>query len=374
MGFIEATYTRTMTLLESLGQSQFESVASTLGGTAQLIAALVAILVLFNMALQIRPMEAGTSVWLIFKLVLVALFMQSWADFNGVFNAIQVGFEAIGNALLAGGMGAGETVTSFPRELDNLGDNMGQFANVTAGRLNILGGIINGLMFLMIAVFGALSTLAMVASRVVLAVFVGLAPFAIMATLTAATKGYFDTWLSGIIKVLMFPLVLIGIFATILGMGNATIATLDPDNITAIGQVTPVLTVLVLACFLVILSPLVVTLVTGDFALGAVAGLMTRASIGAAGRGMSQVGGAAGAGARGAAGAARGAMGREQPVASNAPPLTAGQRGNNIGAGMRSAASAVSPSNFGNNVRGGVNHRAAQLNSAADRMARLRRK
>lgn len=90
MGFIERTYTNTMTLLDSLGQTQFESVASQLAGTAQVLSALVVVLVLINMALQVRPMEAGTSVWLIFKLVLVALFMQSWADFNGVFGAIEV--------------------------------------------------------------------------------------------------------------------------------------------------------------------------------------------------------------------------------------------------------------------------------------------
>lgn len=360
MGFIERTYTNTMTLLDSLGQTQFESVASQIAGTAQVLSALVVVLVLINMALQVRPMEAGTSVWLIFKLALVALFMQSWADFNGVFGAIEEGFEAIGNALLAGGLGAGETTTSFPRELDNLSENMGAYANVTAGRLNILGGMINALMFGAIAVFGALATLAMVASRVVLAVLVGLAPFAILATLTTQTKSYFETWLSGVIKVLMFPLILIGIFATILGMGNATIASIDPDNIDTIGQITPVLTVLVLASFLVILSPLIVTLVAGDFALGAVTAV--------AGGALRRATGSAG---RFAGGAGRSATGMEP-----AAPKTAANRGAALGSAVSGAAGDTYrfAKNPVANSRDAVNLRANQINRAAERMARLRRK
>lgn len=342
MGFIERIYTETMTLLDSLGQTQFEAVASEIAVTTQVLSSLVAVLVLVNMALQIRPMEAGTSVWLIVKLVLVALFMQSWADFNGVFAAVEEGFEAIGNALLSGGLGVGETVTSFPRELDNLSLEMGRYANVTAGRLNILGGMINALMFGAIAFFGGLATLAMIASRVVLAVFIGLAPFAILATLTNQTKSYFDSWLSGVIKVLMYPLILIGIFATILGMGNVTIESINPDEITAIGQVTPILTVLVLSSFLVILSPIIVTLVTGDFALGGLTALSLK--------GIKSMGGSVGKAAGGA--------GRE-----------AGR-----GAAIVAKDTASYMRNPVENTRQQVDSRAAQINRASARIARLRRK
>lgn len=354
MGFIERIYNNTMTLLDSLGQTQFEAVASQIGTTTQILSALVAVLVLVNMALQIRPMEAGTSVWLIVKLVLVALFMRSWTDFNEVFSAIEEGFEAIGNALLAGGLGAGETATSFPRELDNLSENMGRYANVTAGRLNILGGMINALMFGAIAFFGALATLAMIASRVVLAVFVALAPFAILCTLTSQTKSYFETWLSAVIKVLMYPLILIGIFATILGMGNATIGSIDPNNITAIGQVTPILTILVLSSFLVILSPIIVTMVTGEFALGGITSVAMKAA-GRAGFGAAKLGGSSAKNFGG------GIMG--SGPSENAGRI--GQGANALGNTIRNAASGTGEQ---------VNSRAAQLNRTAARMERLRRK
>lgn len=361
MGFIESIYIRTMTLLDTLGQSQYQAVASDLAQTTQIVSTLVAVLVLINMGLQVRPMEVGSSIWLIFKLVLVALFMRSWTDFNGVFEAVESGFEALGNSLLSGALGLGETVTSFPRELDNLSDNFGQYANVTAGRMNILGGMLNALIWCFIAVFGALATLAMIASRVVLAVMIALAPFAIMATLTAQTKSYFDTWLSGVIKVLMYPLILIGIFATILGMGNATISGLpNPDEITTIGQVTPILTVLVLAGFLVLLSPVIVTLVVGDFALGAITAV--------AGGALKRAGGSAGSFVGGAGRAATGMAAAE--------PKSAAQRG----AALGSAASSVAGDTAGfmknpiANTRDGVNLRANQINRVAERMARLRRK
>lgn len=365
MGFIERTYLNTMELLASLGQSQFEAVASEIAGTAQLVSALIAVLVLLNMALQVRHIEVGTSVWLIFKLVLVALFMQSWADFNGVFSAIEGGFGAIGNAMLAGGLGVGETETSFPRELDNLAENMGNYANVTAGRLNILGGMINALMFMAIAVFGALATLAMVASRVVLAVLIGLAPFAILATLTAQTRSYFDTWLSGVIKVLMYPLILIGIFATILGMGNATIASIDPEAVDTIGQITPVLMVLVLASFLVLLSPLIVTMVAGDFALGSVTAIVSARAM-KTGAGALRSGGAA------ARGVVTGAAGIEPSTGAS----VSARAGNYAGQAARGvvADTASYMKNPVSNTNDAVNLRANQINRASERLARLRRK
>lgn len=343
MGIIEAMYVRTMALLETLGQSQYQAVAADLAQTTQIISALVVVLVLINMGLQIRPMEVGSSVWLIFKLVLVALFMRSWSDFNGVVTAIEAGFEALGNSLLSGALGLNQTVTSFPRELDNLSENFGEYANVTAGRMNILGSVINGLMVAAIAFFGALATLAMIASRVVLAVFIGLAPLAIMATLTAQTKSYFETWLSAVIKLLMFPLILIGIFATILGMGNATIEGINPNEITALGQVVPILTILVLSSFLIMLSPFIVIWGTGDFQMGGIVkGVMNK----------------------------MGGMGRSGPAKSggSAPSESNGSIGrdtNARGGAMRNEASSTGEQ---------VNSRADGINRAAARMERLRRK
>ncbi|MBF5080151.1 hypothetical protein F1642_14665 [Paracoccus sp. NBH48] len=90
----------------------------------------------------------------------------------------------------------------------------------------------------------------------------------------------------------MYPLILIGIFATILGMGNATIASIDPEAVDTIGQITPVLMVLVLASFLVLLSPLIVTMVAGDFALGAVTAIVSARAM-KTGAGALRSGGAA---------------------------------------------------------------------------------
>lgn len=355
MGFVEATYERTLTFLNSVGQTQFSAVASEIAATAQIVSVLAVLLVMINMATQTRYMEVGTAISLIFRISMVALFLRSWSDFNAVFNGIEQGFTAIGNRLLAGALGNNDG-TSFAREIDNLGARMGQFANVTAGSLNILGSVINGMMMFAIAVLGALATLAMIASRIVLAVLVALAPLAIFSTLSNSTSSYFGAWLSACITMLLYPLVLIGIFSTVLAMGNQTASSINPEDANTIGAIIPILTVLTLSIFLVILSPMIVTLITGSFQIGELAGRANNAM----GRGM--MGGARYAGQRMG-------IGGNPSSGGGGPNASAGSR--DAAAAAASAGASAAKSQAGPET---VNDRAASMNRMANMAARYRRK
>ncbi len=368
MGFIESTYVSTLAFIEGVGESEYLALAASLAETAQILSALLIILVLINMGTQTRPMLVSDSLWLIVRFTLIAIFMGSWSLFDDVFQAFNKMFEALGNQLLSASLGANDT-TSFARELDNLSAKAGQFANVQAGRLNILGSVMNGIMVVLIGALGAFATLALIISRIVLAVLVGLAPLAIVASMTNVTKSFFSSWLSAVILMLLFPLVLSGVFATILAMGNNTIAGLEADAEMNIGTIIPVVMVLILSIIMVILSPVIVSMVGGSIELGrmtgAVGGMMARA----AGTGASLAGrGAVGAG-QGAYGAGRGAAGYD--AAYGAP---ASQRaGAAIGGAARDTANFARPSQLGSNLVQAGEHRAAQLNRLSERIERFRK-
>jgi len=369
MGFIESTYVATLAFIEGVGQSEYMALAASLASTAQLLSSLLIILVLINMATQTRPMAVSDSIWLIVRFTLIALFMRSWSQFDAAFQAFDDMFTALGNQLLSASLGGNDT-TSFARELDNLSNKAGQFANVQAGRLNILGSVMNGLMVLLIGALGAFATLALIISRIVLAVLVGLAPVAIVASMTDATKSFFSSWLSAVILMLLFPLVLSGVFATVLAMGNNTISGLEADAEMNIGTIIPVVMVLILSIIMVILSPVIVSMVGGSIELGrmtgAVGGMMSRAAL--SGVGFAKKSGT-GAG-QAAYGAGRGAAGYDASYGASG----AQRAGVAAGSAARDTANFVRPSQVGNNMGQATEYRAAQLNRMSERVERFRKK
>ncbi|KIT16566.1 type IV secretion system protein [Jannaschia aquimarina] len=276
MGFIETIYTDTITFLDGIGETQFGQIGTAIAGPAQILAALVALLVLINMSMQWRPIDARDSLLLFVKLILVALFLQNWTQFNAVVSALYDLFDSVSTSFLdVAGSSSG---TTFARELDQLIERQADAFNITAGRLNILGSVLNALMLFLIAIFGAFATLAMVAARVVLTLLISLAPLAIMASLSEKTKSYFEAWVSALMSMLLFPVLIAGVFATILAMSRAAIDPLG-DEINTMGDLTPLLMVVVLSIILVAASPFILTQITGSFQLGAFAGTLARGSI-----------------------------------------------------------------------------------------------
>lgn len=365
MGFIESTYNSTVTFIGAASQSHYAALAGELGFAARTISIILVILVLINMGTQTRPTEASTSIWLIVKLTLVALFMQNWIQFNAVYLAFDQMFELIGQRLLAVSLGGGET-TSFPKALDEMASRLGDFASVTSGRLNVAGAFMNVFMVFLLGVLGAFATLAIIIAKVVLAVLIAIAPLAIVAMLTPATKSFFESWLSAVIMMFMYPLILSGVFATILAMGNATTQSLNANDVNTIGSVIPVVMNVILSIAMVMLSPVILSLVSGSLQVGSVASGIGSFAAKGGGKAISGVK----SGARMGVGAYQDVSGGELGKGASG----AAQAGAFMGSGALTAAQAMSPANFGNNLKGGINQRAGQLNRMSERVGRFRGK
>lgn len=298
MGFIETTYTDTVTFLNGIGQTQFGQIGNAIAGPAQIVSILVALLVLINMSMQWRPIDVRDGLLLFVKLIFVALFLQNWAQFNAVVSALYDLFDSISISFLVVA-GAGDA-TSFAEELDDLIEQQADAFNISAGRLNILGSFLNALMLFLIAIFGAFSTLAMVAARVVLTLLISVAPLAIMASLSEKTKSYFEAWVSALLSMLIFPVLIAGVFATVLAMSRAALDSLGGE-INVMGDLTPLLMVVVLSIILVAASPFILTQITGSFQLGSFAGSLARGSMGPVSLGVRALKGGAKVAARGRA-------------------------------------------------------------------------
>jgi type IV secretion system protein VirB6 len=265
MGFIESTYSSVVAFLAGIGQTQFAAVAGGIAGSAQILATIIAIAVIVNMSMQYRPIDMGTSITLIWKMILVALFLQNWTQFDAITSAFFDLMESVSTAFLDVATGtSSSTQTSFAASLDQLTDQMAAKASVTASRLNIVGQVINGINLLLIAIFGAISMIAMVVARVVLTVLIALGPLAIMASLSDKSKNLFEAWASAMMAMLLFPVLIAGVFATIVGLARSSISGADPNTI---GDLGPIMMTIVSAIILVMATPFILTQITGSFQL-----------------------------------------------------------------------------------------------------------
>jgi type IV secretion system protein VirB6 len=328
MGFIESIFSQIETFLTNVGASQFAAVAEAFGNTGSLVATLAVLLIIINMGVQAVPVDRVEALTLLFRITLVGLFMQSWPQFNNVMSALQNMFGGMEAAML-GAAFENSNITSFAKALDDLGKNMAAFANQTSGGLNIMGAVINGIMMLFIALFSAICALGMIVSRLGLAVLIALAPLAILTTLLRVTGDYFSQWLSAVVTMLLFPVVLAGVFASVIAMGNATIAGLDSESTTTLGQVIPVLSVIVMGIVMVLIVPFLVGLITGNFQLGNLTRSIQNNVFGAA-RGASIFAGRLGARGIGAAAGAARAASTNAGAAANAGPAVQAARAQRV--------------------------------------------
>ena len=273
---VETDYDAVVSFLNAVGQSQFGAVSAALGLFGQLMATFLALLVVMNAAMQVQPVLWSDAIRMCVKLILIALFFQNWSQFNSVANTVFAFLETVGGALIAsvngaspamdGGIAA-EGYGSFAAEFDELTKSLGEFAGNAASNLGVVGGpVFNALFLFLMGLFSAVATALLIASRVALTILIGIAPMMILLSMFDFTKSHFERWLSAMFTFALFPVVISGVFATIIGLIKSAITSLgDPTGITSVGELVPVIMAILLCTLLLTVTPILVAAITGNF-------------------------------------------------------------------------------------------------------------
>ncbi len=258
--------------LEDAAQTQFGAVAATVGTIITLSATLLVILVFINMALQVRSVDARTSFWLAVKIALIGMFATNWAQFNYLASGVLSGIDSIAGSLVAsvGGGNPGPSGT-FAEEFDNLIIQLGDYLNAAGSNLNwMVGALLDTLGVVLLSILGGLAAFIMVASRLMITLLVGMAPVMIFLTLFDVTKDYFARWLSALISFSIYPIVVAGVFATIVGVAQSLISRLgDPSNASSIGALIPFFMMILMAKGFLIATPFIVRSISGNIVMPA---------------------------------------------------------------------------------------------------------
>lgn len=261
--------------LDDAASTQFGAVASTVGTILVVGTTLVVVLVFINMIYQYRAMDGRTAFWLAVKIGLVGIFATNWAQFNFLASAILSGIDSIAGSLVAsvGGGSPGPSGT-FAEEFDQLIEALGDYLNAAGSELNwMVGALLDTLGVLLLSVLGGLAAFIVVASRLMIALLIGIAPIMIFLTLFDVTKDYFARWLSALVSFAMYPIIIAGVFATITGVSRALLTELgDPEGASNIGALIPFFMLVLMAKGFIIATPFIVRAVSGNIMMPAISG------------------------------------------------------------------------------------------------------
>jgi len=261
--------------LDDAAETQFGAVAATVGTITTLGATLVLILVCINMVFQYRAMDGRTAFWLAVKIVLIGIFAQNWTQFNALSGAILSGIDSIAGSLIAAvGGGAPGPSGTYAEEFDRMIARFGDYLNAAGEELNwMAGAILSNLGVFLLSLLGALAAFLMVASRLMIALLLGLAPIMIFLTLFEVTKDYFARWLSAVVSFAMYPIIIAGVFSTITGVSTALLGELgDPTAAPNIGALVPFFMMVLMAKGFIIATPFIVRAVSGNIMMPAISG------------------------------------------------------------------------------------------------------
>jgi type IV secretion system protein VirB6 len=127
--------------LDTAAETQFGSVAATVGTLLILGTTVVVIFVFLNRIYQYKAMDGRTAFWLAIKIGLIGIFATNWVQFNALSSAILAGIDSIAGALVASvGGGVPGPSGTFAEEFDRLIAELGEYLNAAGSELNWMAG------------------------------------------------------------------------------------------------------------------------------------------------------------------------------------------------------------------------------------------
>ena len=258
--------------LADAAETQFGALAATVGTLGSLACTIVLIFVAINLVFQWRSLDGRQTFWICVKMVLIAIFAQSWTQFDAFSSAFLNGIDTVAGSLVAS-VGGGEPGPSgtFAEEFDELLETLTEALDATSQEANwFAGAMLDIVGVLLVSLLGGIAAFILIFSRLVVALMISLAPIMIFLTLFEVTKDYFLRWLSGTISFALYPVIVAGMFATIIGVGNSLIASLgNPEEASTIGQVLPLFMLILMAKGFILSTPFIVRSISGNVVMPA---------------------------------------------------------------------------------------------------------
>lgn len=273
--------------LDGAAESSFAAVAGALGGIMMAASTLLIVIVAVGFTLQTRSMDGRSAIGLVFRLLLINAFALNWVEFNVVASAIIDGLDELGAGIVEA-VGGESPSGGFAQAFDEVMYDFAEYLNAMTENMGWFGGaVVTGLGMAMMGLVGALAGGILIFAQVMLTLLIGIAPVMIATTLFDATKDYFHRWLSQLVGYAMYPLVIAGVMATVIGMAADMADTLgDPAEGATLGELLPFFAMMFLAAGMVGVIPFLVRTLSGNFVMPAIGSVLGADAVNAGAGGL----------------------------------------------------------------------------------------
>lgn len=313
MGVIEAFVDRAQGQLDDVAESSFGAVIDAMGNLTAVMATLAVVMLGVNMILQYRPVSAGAVVVTFIKLIAIGSIGLVWGQFNLISSTVENGIDSIAGHLLGEFGGSEVPANNLAGAMDNFIAAFADKANQVMEPMGwFAGAMMSIVVFLNMGALAALAALLLIFGKVMVTIYLGIAPIFIALSMFEVTKDYFNRWLQGAISYMLYPLVTAVMLGGLIRIVQGYMGTLDTSFTESISDFIPFIACMVIMIVCTLCIPMIVsslsgmimavTPVTAGLAAAGAAGLAARGAKMAAG---SMAGRAAAAGAKSAVGGAR---------------------------------------------------------------------
>lgn len=256
-------------LLNSAASGTFGAIVNAGGTLIAAMATLAVVMLGINIVLQYRPVSAGTAVVLGIKLIIIGTIGLNWAQFSYIANTISGGMDAIAAVIIADYTGtaltAGQNVSGTLA--GSMDDFLADFAQSANKALEPLGwaaaAFMSTLITIMLGLIAALAGLALIFAKVMLTVYLGLAPIFIALSMYEATKDYFSRWLQAAVSYMIYPVVIATVLGGVLRLVSNYINSLQANGGTTIMEFIPFLAALFIMLVAIVFIPFIVNSLSG---------------------------------------------------------------------------------------------------------------
>lgn len=264
MGVIEDFVSRAQGQLDDVAQSSFGAVLDGMGNLTAVMATLAVVMLGVNMVLQYRPMTASAIIVTFIKLIAIGSIGLVWGQFNMISSAVESGINSI-SANLLGQFGGSEVPSN------NLAAAMDTFIADFADKANqvmepmgwMAGAIMSVVVFISMGSLAALAALLLIFGKVMVTIYLGIAPIFIALSMFEVTKDYFNRWLQGAVSYMLYPLVTAVMLGGLIRIVMGYMDTLNTTMTESISDFIPFIACMVIMTVCTLCIPMIVSSLSG---------------------------------------------------------------------------------------------------------------
>jgi len=267
MGIINDILTVVDGAVTGVAQSGFSVIAGNVGNVISAGSVVLVGLLGVNIVAQIRPMTFGSFFAFGMKIVLIGIFAQSWANFEIIYNIITQVPDSIGASIIEltdiqSNSGLYNALDGMVSQVTNYGDAIGDNAGW------VFGAVLGVAVWVIAGIFAAIAAGIIAYAKIVLALFVVLAPLAIICSLFKATMPIFEAWSRSIIGYAFMPIVAAGAAGLVIAIaGEIAGGSPNPDNVETLSVIFPFIVVLLLSAGIMTQVPAIAQGLSGAIGL-----------------------------------------------------------------------------------------------------------